>query len=250
MQLHKLGKLPPRLDHRTLKMARYRVPDAIAVPPEVSWVTHVHNWPMMLNDELGDCVPAAAGHAIEQWTTYAGTPFTPPDAAILKAYEDVGGYVPDDPSTDNGTDMLSMLNYWRQTGVGGHKIFAFIAVNLKNLDEVREAIYLFGNLYWGVQLPVSVQGAESWTVPEGGTASPEGAPGSWGGHCVPIVAMSPETLTCVTWGSTLKMSHRFFSDYGDEGYCCLSLDWIEKNGLSPGQFNVGQLEADLQIVTS
>jgi hypothetical protein len=123
-------------------------------------------------------------------------------------------------------------------------------VNLRNPTEVREAVYLFGNVYWGVQLPLSVQGADSWTVPDGGTASPNGSPGSWGGHCVPIVAVSPETLTCVTWGQTLKMSHSFFSDYGDEGYACLSLDWIEKNGISPSQFNLAQLEADLKIVTS
>lgn len=249
MQIHKLGKQPPLIDHRTLRMSRYRIPGAITVPPEVSWVTKVPSWPMMLNDSLGDCVPAAAGHSIEQWTTYGGSPFTPADPAILKAYEDVGGYKPGDPSTDNGCDMLTMLNYWRQTGVGGHKIFAFVQVNLKNLSEVREAVYSFGNLYWGVQLPASAQGADSWTVPDGGTASTNGSPGSWGGHCVPIVAVSPETLTCVTWGQTLKMSHGFFSDYGDEGYAVLSLDWIEKNGLSPGQFNLKQLETDLKIVT-
>jgi hypothetical protein len=252
MQIHKLGKRAPRIDHRTLHMARYRIPGAISVPPEVSWVTKVSAWPMMLNDSLGDCTCAAAGHMIEQWTTYAGSPFTPPDSAILTAYEDpsVGDYNPNDASTDNGAVMLDVLNYWRQTGIGGHKIFAFMKVNLANMDEVREAVYLFGNVYWGVQLPASAQGADSWTVPDGGVASPNGSPGSWGGHCVPIVAMSPETLTCVTWGETLKMSHGFFSDYGDEGYAVLSLDWIEKNGLSPGQFNLKQLEADLKIVTA
>jgi hypothetical protein len=257
MNVFKLGKKPPVVDHRTLKMARYRTGN-IVVPPEVSWVAKVpsNDWPMYYNDVLGDCVPAAAGHAIEQWNAYANpTEPLPIDPAILKAYEDVGGYVPDDPAnpqsnaTDNGCVILDMLNYWRKTGVGGHKIFAFVQVNPKNADEVREAVMLFGNVYMGVQLPTAVQGFDSWTVPEGGIASQNGAPGSWGGHCVPIVAVSPETLTCVTWGGTLKMSHNFFTDYCDELYAILSIDWIAKTGLSPSQFNLAQLEKDLSIVT-
>jgi hypothetical protein len=99
MLVHKLGKQAPRIDHRTLKMARYRVPGAITVPPEVSWVTEVPSWPMMLNDQIGCCTVSAGGHQIEQWTTYTGNPFTPSDSAILTAYEDpsVGDYRPGDP---------------------------------------------------------------------------------------------------------------------------------------------------------
>jgi hypothetical protein len=211
---------------------------------------------MYLNDVIGDCVPAAAGHMVEQWTTYAGLPVIPTDADILKVYEDIGGYVPDDPSnpqtnaSDNGATMLDMLNYWRKTGVAGHKILAYVQVNPKNADEVRTAIYLFGNLFTGIQLPTSVQGFERWIVPDGGMASPVGVPGSWGGHCIPIVADSPRSRTCVTWGGLLKMSPNFMLDYVDEAFAVLSLQWIEKNGLSPSHFNLAQLEADLKIVTA
>lgn len=255
MIVHKLGKQEPRIDHRTLKMARYRIP-GLVIPPEVSWVTEVPTWPMYYNDVLGDCVPAAMCHSIQQWTRYAGNPIIPTEANALKAYEDIGGYVPDDPTnpqsnaTDNGCNMLDALNYWRQTGIAGHKIIAFVSVNPKNADEVREAVYLFGNVFTGIQLPTSVQGFNSWTVPDGGTASQNGTPGSWGGHCIPMVAVSPKSRTVVTWGGTLKMSPKFQIDYVDEMWAAVSLDWIEKNGLSPGQFNLAQLEADLKIVTA
>jgi hypothetical protein len=146
--------------------------------------------------------------------------------------------------------MLDALNYWRTTGIAGHKILAFVSVNPLNADEVREAVYLFGNVFTGIQLPTSVQGFNSWTVPDGGTASQNGQPGSWGGHCIPMVAVSPKSRTVVTWGGTLKMSPNFETDYVDEMYAVLSLDWIEKNGLSPSQFNLAQLEADLKIVTA
>jgi len=250
MKLHKLGKRPPKIDKRTLKFAKYVKLPLPPVPPEVSWVTHVQNWPMYLNDELGDCTIAAAAHAIEQWLLYAKK-YTAPgvampsDAQVLAAYEAVSGYRPNVPSTDNGCFMLDVLNYWRKTGIGGHKIWAFVEVNPKNLVEVAQAIMLFGNVYAGVALPVSVQGEDKWTVTDGGIYAEAGKPGSWGGHCVMIPAMSPITLTSITWGEVLKMSHNFFLDYCDEAYTCLSQDWIDKTGISPGGFDFATLQADI-----
>jgi hypothetical protein len=247
MQVYKLGKKPVKVDKRTLKFAKYRMPGVLpTVPPEVSWVTKVQNWPMLLNDQLGDCTIACAAHQIEQWTAYAGVQVTPTDQDVLAAYEAVGGYVPGNPNTDNGCYILDVLNYWKKTGIAGHKITAFVQVNQADLNEVREAIYLFGNVYMGVALPVSVQGADMWTVGNGGPAAGgDNAPGGWGGHAIPVVAMSPETLTCITWGSRLKMSHNFFLDYTDELYAVVSQDWIEANGLAPSQFNMSQLLLDL-----
>jgi len=238
--LPKLGKSPAKHDRRTLQFSKYRT--LPPVPAEVSWVTHLSRLGIMLNDTLGDCTCAAAGHMIQQWTTYSiGAPVIPPDPTILKAYEDVGGYVPGDPSTDNGCAMLDVLNYWRKTGIDSHTIHAYVQVNPKNLDEVREAIYLFGNVYVGVNLPLTVQGAPSWTVGTG----PNAVPGSWGGHCIPAVAMSPETITVITWGSLLKMSHNFLGQYCDEMFAVLSLDWLGRNGTAPDGFNLTQLQSDL-----
>jgi hypothetical protein len=52
-----------------------------------------------LSRKVGDCTCAAAGHAINQWTAYAGKKFSPANADILKAYEAISGYNPADPST-------------------------------------------------------------------------------------------------------------------------------------------------------
>src|SRR5579862_1190901 len=140
-----LGKRAPRLDRRTFKLARY-LPAIIPPPPvETSgYVTKVPEWKMYMNDTLGICVGAAAAHLINQETYYAGgTEIEPTDAQVLKTYEDVGGYVPGDPSTDNGMDMLTFCNYWRSTGVGGHKILGFATVDLTRRDEIMQAIQLF-----------------------------------------------------------------------------------------------------------
>jgi hypothetical protein len=252
----KLGKKAPRLDKRTLQFKNYRIKGATPVgvlppiPAEVSWVTKVPQpWGMYLNDTLGCCVEAAMGHMVKQWSFYAGDPFIPTDQDVLTAYEQIGGYVPGDPSTDNGSDMLTALNYWRQTGIAGHKITAYMAIDPTNLSEIREAIQLFGNLFVGIQLPLSAQGETAWTVADGGIYTPDGQPGSWGGHCVPFMASSPLTHTCVTWGGTLKASHNFALDYIDEIWACLSPDWIAATGLSPSQLKMAQLMSDLEAVT-
>jgi hypothetical protein len=247
-KLVKTGKRPARIDPRTLKLAKYLTAKLPAPPAEVSWVVclaAVEGFPMYLNDTLGDCVAAASGHMQQQWNFYAGHSWQPTDADILASYEAVGGYDPGNPNTDNGMDMLSYLQWWKSTGLGGRKIGAYLAVDWTNLVEVRQAIQLFGNVYLGVQLPVTAQGQNAWTVANGGVYSANGAPGSWGGHCIPLMASSAETHTCVTWGMSLKMSHKFLEDYGDEAFCVLSQDWIETAGVAPSGFDIAQLQADL-----
>jgi hypothetical protein len=253
-KLAKTGKKPAVHDPRTLKLAHYLDHAALSPPPtEVSYITKLasaETFPMYLNDQLGDCVAAAAGHMIQQWNFYAGHPAWPTEAEILKTYEDVGGYVPGNPSTDNGMDMLSYLKYWRKTGVGDHKIAAFVAINWNDSRELQTALALFESVYLGVGLPISAQGQTSWTVPNGGIYSPAGAEGGWGGHCIPIFASSPITKTVVTWGGSLKMSDNFLLDYGDEAYVVLSADMLNGAGVSPGGFNLSQLKTDLAAITT
>jgi len=256
-KLPKLGKKAPVIDSRTLKLSNYLKPTptfsppppALApAPPEASWITKLEaaeKIPMYLNDVLGTCVPAAAGHMIQQWSFYAGHPWQPTDEDILLAYESVAGYIPGQPQTDQGCDILSFLKYWQKTGLGGHKILGYTSVDYLDLEEVQIAIELFGNVFTGLQLPLFVQGANLWTVPDGGIYSDEGQPGGWGGHCVPTPAGSPITKTCETWGTVLKMSNNFHHDYVDEAYAVLSPDWLETGNVSPSLLDLEQLEADL-----
>jgi len=225
-QNRKLGKQPARHDPRTLNLAKYLVGDfrlSEALPPPPAHcsyqekITNGPGWPMMLNDELGDCTVACAGHMIQQWTAYAGKSFVPSDDEILSAYEAVGGYVPGNPDTDNGAVILDVLNFWRKTGIGGHKILAYVQVNPLLEDEVKTALQLFGNVYLGVQLPVSAQTTDYWAAASG----PDGQPGSWGGHAIPLVDYDKEYYV-ITWGERLMMTPTFLKNYCDEAYAVLS----------------------------
>jgi len=245
----KLGKKPAQHDPRTLQMANYLgLPQ---VPPARDWtVKAAANWGMMLNDQLGDCTCAAMGHLTQAWSANAGAnEITLPDQAILKAYEAVGGYKPGDPSTDRGAVELDVLKYWRKTGVGGHKITAFVALEPKNHAHVQAAVDLFGGSYIGVSLPVSAQKQKVWSVPPGG-ATGSGAPGSWGGHAVVIEAYDAQGLTCITWGQKKRMTWSFWDTYCDEAYAVLSEElWVQKNKPAPSGFDLAALEADLKEVT-
>lgn len=242
---YRLGKQAARQDPRTLRLANYLPSTAIAPPPaKEDWEKKVKNWPMMLNDSIGDCTCACAGHMIEEWTTYVGKTDTPDNDAILAAYEAITGYDPNDPSTDQGAVVLDVLNYWRRTGIGGHQILAYAALEPKNHDQVRDSVVLFGNCYLGVSLPISAQNQRVWSVPPGGPTG-QGAPGSWGGHAIPVVAYNQRGLTVVTWGALKRMTWGFFDTYCDEAYAVLSQDWIDQNGLAPNSFDLDALKADL-----
>jgi hypothetical protein len=243
----KLGKLRRRDDSRTLQLAKY-LDSSLPRPPRAVDNSHgITSWGMMANDTLGDCTCAAVGHLVQDWTANASSEVTIPDPDIVSLYEAVSGYKPGDPSTDNGAECLTVLNYWRNKGVPGEgdKIAAYVALTPGDYTHVEDALYLFGGVYIGLQLPLSAQNQAVWAQSSG----PDAAAGSWGGHCVAVVGYDGGGLTCVTWGALQRMTWGFWHTYCDEAYGVLSADWIEKSGDAPVGFDLAQLQADLTAVT-
>lgn len=245
----KLGKAAPRHDPRTLQLTNYLLEEALPPPPvSVNWGGKVPTWPMMRNDTVGDCTCAAAGHLIEEWTANATSEVTLSDDIIISAYSAITGYDPQTGENDNGAVELDVLNYWRNTGIGNRKIEAFVALEPRNVDHVRVAVNLFGGCYIGLALPISAQRQRIWAVPPGGPSG-QGAPGSWGGHAVPVVAYDLRGLTCVTWGSLKRMTWEFWKAYCDEAYALLSPDWLTAQNTNPAGIDLTTLQQDLQQVT-
>jgi hypothetical protein len=250
----KLGKQSPRHDPRTLQFASYlHAADLPTPPPSVDYSTKVTGpWGMMDNDSVGDCTCAAAGHLIMEWTANVGAESTPADTDIVGAYSAITGYDPKTGANDNGAVETDVLNYWRKTGIAGHKIMAYAALEPGNQEHVLDAVDLFGGCYIGVALPVSAQRQDVWAVPPGGTHG-DGAAGSWGGHAVPVVAYDRQGPTVITWGAPKRMTWGFWEAYCDEAYAVLSEDFLEQgpNGgvAAPSGFDLSALEQDLHAVT-
>jgi hypothetical protein len=183
---------------------------------------------------------------VEIWTLWHHNTKFIPYKKVLKAYRAVSGYRPRHPKTDRGAALLDVMNYWRNKGIGGHKIDAFAAIDKTNETELHQAIWLFGGAPIGLNMPISAQGQATWDVPPGGAIG-NGDPGSWGGHAVPIVkyAASEPKYMVVSWDTVYPMTSAFLATYCDEAYAVLSRkDWIGKAN-APNGFDDVALEADI-----
>ena len=239
-----LGKAEPRIDPRTLMMADFiDWSQMTIVPPNIDVTSAVNKpWGMMKNDSEGNCVVAGAGHLIMAWTANAsGSAIVVPDADILAAYHAVGG------PGDNGLVMLDFLNYWKKTGLAGHKIGGYVAVNPRHHAMRRMAAWLFGGTYSGYALPVSAQGQDLWDVTDPSLTG-DSAPGSWGGHCVPEMQVTPDSYGVCTWGMIQPVTYGFCDAYCDESYAVFSEEWLH-DGQSIAGFDKAGLLAQLQNVT-
>ena len=184
------------------------------------------------NDVLGDCVIAGGYHIVGVATGNAtGTPFVASTAQITADYSAIGGYVPGDPSTDNGCDEQTALNYWTQHGfANGTKLVGWMAVDATNMQEVMAAMYLFENLYFGIELP------DTWITPfpsGDGFVWDVGTPDPQNGHCVEGDGYNAQGVQIDSWGleGTLTwaaIAQLCTTNAGGEVYVMLTPDIMAK----------------------
>lgn len=241
----KLGRKAIKTDSRTLKLARYFASSLPAPPASRDWTKGITEWGMMLNDKLGDCTIAGIAHAIQVWSANNGKEITISDAQVLNYYEKWDGYVKGKPSTDRGGVELDVLNNWQKSNFNKHKLIAFADPAYSNLNQIRQAINLFGGVYIGLSLPVTAQSQDVWSVVTSGGDNAK--PGSWGGHAVFVPKYDAKTFTCITWGGLKTMTVGFWKKYVDESHALLSQDWISKQG-APSGFKLAELKDDLGMI--
>jgi hypothetical protein len=165
------------------------------------------------------------------------------DSIVQSAYSKWCGYVPGNPSTDNGGIELDVLTDWQQQGLGGHGLTAFADPTLGNLAEYRQSIALFGGLYIGITLTNAQVEADEWDV------IPNDNSGIAGGHCVFVPRYDADgSFICITWGELRRMTPAFVAQAWGEAHTLIMPDWFEKSGVDPTGLNLAQLQADLAIV--
>ncbi len=236
----KLGRLPRKEHPGTLKLGKYLTVGA--APMKSYWEYKVGDWPMMVNDSVGDCTCACAGHMIQNWTAHTYGMATPTDDEIIAAYSAITGYVPGDESTDNGAAITDVLSYWQNPGIAGHKILAWAEIDTKNLAAIKQAIFLFGGIDCGFNVPGSAMdqfnAGQTWTVVPGSDDE--------GGHSVPILGYGSLGATCITWAKRQPLAWDFFAQYFDEAYCIITQDWLTAAQTSPiAGLDLAALQADL-----
>jgi len=210
------------------------------------------------NSSLGDCTAAAAFHISGTMMANAGLQTTwDLQSQVLPFYCATSGYVPGKPSTDNGADETDVLNYWQNYGLlrdGSHKILAWMAVDPSDRDEIETAIWLFENVYMGVELP------EHWVDPcpdrNGFTWDVYGAPNPENGHAFAGLGYNQEGVKIATWGLLGTLTWAAIEKYlrhsdGGELYTALSEDSIMKaSAKAPNGLDILQLTNDIRMLQS
>jgi hypothetical protein len=214
---YKMGKLPRKVDKRTLQLVKFLVlknlpslPDSYDVDSE--W-TNMIDTNMYGNDTLGDCVIAGRAHMTLRFEDFEQNLLIPiTDQDVENEYfKETGG-------PDSGLNMLDSLNEWRQSGwqAAGEQydIHAYAQIDITNHDELKYCIYLLRGAYTGFNVPQSAMdqfnAGQSWTVVAGSPII--------GGHCVFIVGYNISGPICVTWGKKQQMTWDFWNTYFDEAY--------------------------------
>jgi hypothetical protein len=246
--MFKLGKKAPRRLLSTPALGDFL--DKAATWPSVAAQGWEYAIPsggldMLGNDQYGDCAEAGAMHLIQAQTANTGQPLTGTLQQTLDLYSAVTGFNPADPSTDQGTDLLSLLQYWKTTGImvtdanGNpvvHKILGWASLDLTSIAQIRYASYIFGGTYLGIRCPQSaLADTSNWTyVPN----SPID-----GGHCITGVGQGAAGGHVVSWGKSIPFDWGFMAQYFDEGFIVVSEDWVGAQGKSPSGLDLAGLTA-------
>lgn len=233
----------PARDHLSLKhVLTRRLP---APPPSVDYSAEAlaSLSDVMKNDVLGCCVVSALNHFEGEATGNAGQCWVASDAQIVGDYSAIGGYVPGDPSTDQGCDEQTAFTYYKGHGFGdGTRLVDWLAVDATKPAQVKQAIFNFENAVFGIELPGAWLPGDSfdngfvWDV--AGPANPDN------GHAFLGVGYDPvKGVKVWSWGLWGWITWPAIAKYavpaaGGELYTLLSASIINKvNGNAPDGMN-------------
>ena len=241
----KLGKKAARTDANRLRLANY-LPKLTAAPADTDWTLKVPVWGEMLNRDIGDCVFAGGGHAVQTWTAAQGTERTPPDDQIQGYYEGWAGYRPSDHSTDQGYVEVDFLNNWRRFGYCGAILDGYADPDWRNVEHIKLSVALFGGVYIGVQLPQSAMdqfsSGQPWTM--------TGDSRVVGGHALWIPAYDQDWLYPITWGRKQPMSWDCLAAWCDECHTLRSPLFLDSQGKPACDIDLEAWDADLALLVS
>jgi len=248
-EVFKGGKLAPKR-HMMMPALGDFLDRAIAWPtvPAKGWEFAVPSSDMDIlgNDQFGCCAEAGAMHLIQAQQANVGRRVVPTKADTLNLYTAVTGFKSDDPSTDNGTVLTDLLNYWQATGItlGNvvHKIAGYASVDISSVAQMRFAAYTFGGLYLGMNCPKQAEiNVNNWNF------DPTNLPIA-GGHCIIQCGEGAAGGKIGTWGLWIPSSWRFLLGTLDEGYVVITEDFVDQNtGKSPTGLDLDGLLAQSRM---
>lgn len=262
-QAGKYGRLAPDPGRPRLTLERYLDPrnpmsrqglPSVPLTDDVDRASAVPSWPMYLNDSLGDCTIAGIGHFYGALSQYGhGSEALFADTEIQAVYSRVGGYVPGDPSTDNGCVMGQVLADQKATGITDtagkvHKVAGYAGFgNPHDLNLLGQVLEVFGTVYVGCNVQQQMEQAFA-----------DGQPWTWvpgdeiiGGHAICLqrrLGSGNAPLEYVTWGALQPATTAFQAYAVEEAWAVVTEDWVRTNGTTVEGLDLQQLLSDMRYV--
>lgn len=262
-QAGKYGRLPMDRGAPRLTLERYLDPrnvlhrgglPVVPLTEDVDRASEVASWPMYLNDQLGDCTIAGIGHCYGAWSQYgSGTEALFADSEIQAVYSRVGGYDPNDPSTDQGCVMSQVLADQVSNGITDtsgklHKVAGYAAFgNPADAELLGQVLDVFGSVYVGINVQQSMEQEFA-----------DGQPWDWtpgdqivGGHAICLQRRLGDAgvpYEYVTWGALEKATAGFQANAVEEAWAVVTEDWVRANGTTVEGLDLQQLLSDMRYV--
>lgn len=221
--------------------ARLKLGGGIEPPPKsFNWSRyHTLNFPVLGNDNYGDCFYAAPAHQVQLWTGNVGTQETFDVQRLIDRYLEVSG-------GDNGLSDDQIFPEWARGIVGPdgpHKILDYMLVPPTSAELVNLCLWYFGGvLYTASLLNTWLNNARPGATWDGG-----GRPDRYAGHAMLLSAVQPNgNLDVETWGFNppINLTRAGMAASDPEIIAVFSLDWFDANGMTPAGKNYSQT-ADL-----
>ena len=232
-----LGRLPARAV--ALGDLTHYLTEPLPAPPAEVAAPEL-DYPMAVNDRLGDCTIAGALHTDQAVAALTGEPWTyPGDDAVEQTYFGLSG------GADTGLVETDVLRQWSTAGLFGRRLAAFAPLHVKHTQTIKQAVSLCGAAYTGVLVPAPAQqqfaNRQPWDLT--GTAADSQIEG---GHAVPILGYNATGPVVCTWGALQQATWRWWLTYGEECYAVITAEVKARGSLRGVDF--GQLERDLSAL--
>lgn len=249
----KLGRLPTRLDRRTVQAADLmqaagsRLP---AAPLARNWTRlrradgspgNPIEFATFSNLSYGDCTCAAFGHLDQAVCAATGNERTVDVDMVLRAYDEISDWDRSAPElNDHGAHNLDALRWFRAQGL----LVAYAAVSSRS--HVKVAVNVCHGVYVGADLPLSAQRQLTWDVAPAGSADQDYRPRSWGGHAMMLLGYDTWGVWFATWGRRQYASWSWYDVYVREAYVVVHRALVDQpNKLSPAGYLREQILANL-----
>ena len=203
---------------------------------------------MFMNDTLGDCAIAGSIEEVRLANALRGVQVPFNDDTVVLNYHAITGYDPEDPSTDQGTDVHELYQYRQRVGIvdangQAHKVVSWAGLTPGDFDELLVALSLFDMVGIGIEVPdyceTQFEAGHPWHVMPGRHRIE-------GGHYIPIVgAQGNQLAELYTWGAKTGIERGFYEKFNTVAVVALTEELFTADK-TPEGIDMASLTRDLQ----